>query len=50
MALLDDGMLNVIPDNPREAYDMHDLIRYIVDDGYFFEMMRLRRPPSASSQ
>jgi len=37
-ALLDDGILNVIPDNPREAYDMHDLIRYIVDDGYFFEM------------
>jgi acetyl-CoA carboxylase carboxyltransferase component len=38
MALLDDGILNVIPDNPREAYDMHDLIKYIVDDGYFFEM------------
>jgi len=37
-ALLDDGILNVIPDNPREAYDMHDLIKYIVDDGYFFEM------------
>ena len=38
MALLDDGILNVIPDNPREAYDMHDLVRYVVDDGYFFEM------------
>ena len=38
MALVDDGILNVIPDNPREAYDMHDLVRYIVDDGYFFEM------------
>jgi acetyl-CoA carboxylase carboxyltransferase component len=38
MALLDDGILNVVPDNPREAYDMHDLIRYIVDSGYFFEM------------
>ncbi len=38
IALLDDGMLNVIPDNPREAYDMHDLIRYVVDGGYFFEM------------
>jgi acetyl-CoA carboxylase carboxyltransferase component len=38
MALLDDGILDVIPDNPREAYDMHDLIKYIVDDGYFFEM------------
>jgi len=38
MALIGDGILNVIPDNPREAYDMHDLIKYIVDDGYFFEM------------
>ena len=38
VALLDDGMLNVIPDNPREAYDMHDLIGYVVDDGQFFEM------------
>jgi len=37
-SLLDDGVLGVIPDNPREAYDMHDLIRYFVDDGYFFEM------------
>lgn len=37
-ALVDDGILDVIPDNPREAYDMHDLIRYIVDDGYFFEL------------
>jgi acetyl-CoA carboxylase carboxyltransferase component len=38
VALLDDGMLNVIPDNPREAYDMHDLIGYVVDGGHFFEM------------
>ena len=37
-ALIADGILNVIPDNPREAYDMHDLIKYIVDDGYFFEI------------
>jgi acetyl-CoA carboxylase carboxyltransferase component len=38
VVLIDDGILNVIPDNPREAYDMHDLMRYIVDDSYFFEM------------
>jgi acetyl-CoA carboxylase carboxyltransferase component len=38
LALIDDSVLNVIPDNPREAYDMHDLVRYILDDGYFFEM------------
>ncbi|GAF83301.1 unnamed protein product, partial [marine sediment metagenome] len=37
-ALIGDGILDVIPDNRREAYDMHDLINYIVDDGYFFEI------------
>lgn len=37
-ALIGDGILDVIPDNRREAYDMHDLIKYIVDDGYFFEI------------
>jgi acetyl-CoA carboxylase carboxyltransferase component len=36
--LLEDGILDVVPDNPREAYDMHDLVRYVVDDSYFFEM------------
>jgi acetyl-CoA carboxylase carboxyltransferase component len=38
LALLEDSILDIIPDNPREAYDMHDLVRYIVDDRYFFEM------------
>lgn len=38
MALIGDGIMNVLPDSPREAYDMHELIRYIADDGYFFEM------------
>jgi len=38
MALLDEAILNVIPDNPREAYDMHDLVKYIVDGGFLFEM------------
>lgn len=38
MALIGEAILNVIPDNPREAYDMHDIIRFVVDDGYFFEM------------
>ncbi len=37
-ALIDDSILEVLPDNPREAYDMHELIKYIVDDGYFFEI------------
>ncbi len=38
LALIDDGILEVLPDNPMEVYDMHNLIKYIVDDGYFFEM------------
>lgn len=38
MALIDDGILGVIPDNSWEVFDMHDLIRYIADDGYFFEI------------
>lgn len=28
---------SIIPDNPRESYSMHDVIREIVDDGVFFE-------------
>jgi acetyl-CoA carboxylase carboxyltransferase component len=28
----------IIPTEPRKAYDMHDLIREIVDDGFFFEL------------
>jgi len=27
----------IVPDNPRASYDMHDVIRAIVDDGDFFE-------------
>ncbi|MBM4301020.1 MAG: methylmalonyl-CoA carboxyltransferase [Deltaproteobacteria bacterium] len=27
----------IIPDDPRASYDMHDVIRAIVDDGDFFE-------------
>ncbi len=38
MSLIGDGILDVIPDSAREAYDMHDIIEYIADDGYFFEM------------
>lgn len=37
-ALISDDILNILPDNPREAYDMHELIKYIVDEGDFFEI------------
>jgi acetyl-CoA carboxylase carboxyltransferase component len=36
--LIDDSVLDVIPDNPSQIFDMHELIKYIVDDGYFFEI------------
>ncbi|WP_084219405.1 acyl-CoA carboxylase subunit beta [Spirillospora albida] len=31
------GLLDLVPDNPRHAYDMHRVIEEIVDDGDFFE-------------
>ncbi len=34
----DEGLLDVIPDNPRRAYDMHRVIERIVDGGRFFEL------------
>lgn len=33
-----ENIANIIPDDPKKAYDMHELIHEIVDDGYFFEM------------
>ena len=35
----DDALLDVVPDNPNKPYDMHDVIRRIVDDGEFYEVM-----------
>ena len=35
---LDDGLTHLIPDSAREPYDMHEVIRRIVDDGDFFEV------------
>ena len=34
----DEGLTNVIPDSAKEPYDMHDVVRRIVDDGEFFEV------------
>ena len=34
----DTSLLGVIPDVPATPYDMHDVIRAVVDDGRFFEI------------
>lgn len=38
LALIDDKILDVLPDNPKQAYDMHRIISFIVDNGEFFEL------------
>lgn len=32
------GLNTFVPDNPNKPYDMKNLIREVVDDGYFFEV------------
>src|SRR5687767_10403618 len=34
----DEALLDVVPDNPNKPYDMHDVIRRLVDDGTFYEV------------
>jgi len=34
----DEGLNSVVPDDPRKAYDMHEVISKIVDNGDFFEI------------
>src|SRR2546421_4721016 len=34
----EEGLDSIIPDNPNKPYDMKAVIRYIVDDGDFFEV------------
>ena len=36
----DEELLDVVPDNPTKPYDMHDVIRRVVDDGEFLEVHR----------
>ena len=36
----DEGLLDVVPDNPNKPYDMHDVIKRVVDDGEFYEVQR----------
>src|SRR5687768_8386871 len=34
----DEDLLDVVPDNPNKPYDMHDVIRRVIDDGTFHEV------------
>src|SRR6476660_1451756 len=34
----DEALLDVVPDNPNKPYDIHDVIRRVVDDGRFYEV------------
>ncbi|HJQ92662.1 MAG TPA: acyl-CoA carboxylase subunit beta [Candidatus Thermoplasmatota archaeon] len=36
----DEGLLDVVPDNPNKPYDMHEVIRRVMDDGEFYEVQR----------
>jgi propionyl-CoA carboxylase beta chain len=35
-----DALLDLVPDEPNRPYDMHDVLRHVVDDGDFFEVHR----------
>jgi len=34
----DEQLLDVVPDNPNKPYDMHDVIRRVIDDAEFYEV------------
>ena len=35
---LDDGLTHIVPDSAKQPYDMHEVIRRVVDDGEFLEI------------
>ena len=37
---LDEGLTHIVPDRPQEPYDMHEVIRRVVDDGDFLEIFK----------
>src|SRR5260370_12597810 len=37
-ARAEEALDSIVPDNPNKPYDMKEAIRYIVDDGDFFEV------------
>ena len=34
----DESLLEVVPDNPNKPYDMHDVIRRVIDEATFYEV------------
>jgi propionyl-CoA carboxylase beta chain len=36
----DEALLDIVPDNPNKPYDMHDVIKRVIDDGEFYEVQR----------
>jgi propionyl-CoA carboxylase beta chain len=36
----DEALLDIVPDNANKPYDMHDVIKRIVDDGEYYEVHR----------
>jgi len=36
-----DALTHLVPDRAKEAYDMHEVIRYVVDEGEFLEVFPL---------
>jgi propionyl-CoA carboxylase beta chain len=36
----DDALLELVPDNANKPYDMHDVLRRVVDDGEFYEVQK----------
>jgi acetyl-CoA/propionyl-CoA carboxylase carboxyl transferase subunit len=38
---LADALTHIVPDRAKEPYDMHEVIRYVVDDGEFLEVFPL---------
>jgi propionyl-CoA carboxylase beta chain len=36
----DSALLDIVPDNPNKPYDMHDVIKRVIDDGEFYEVQR----------
>lgn len=37
---MDEDILDVVPDEPTKPYDMHEVIRRVVDDGEFYEVQK----------
>src|SRR5437588_816322 len=34
----EESLLDIVPDNPNKPYDMHEVIRRVIDDGFFYEV------------